>query len=138
MPLNLAAAGVELAAFIVNTTIGVVGFREPAKNRFNLDPNPEDFGQSLATYGLGHGFYIVWPIFGPSSLGDTVGLVGDQLLTPTTYLASDWRIAVSVIKTINGTSLNIGRYEAVKEAALDPYDSIRDGYIQYRNEKVKK
>ncbi len=101
-------------------------------------PNQRISGNLWQRMDSEHGFYTIWPIIGSSSLGDTVGLVGDLILSPTTYLASDGRIATRVIKTINGTSLNISQYRDLKEAALDPYDSVRDIYIQYRNEKVKK
>jgi phospholipid-binding lipoprotein MlaA len=81
----------------------------------------------------------VWPFLGPSSLRDTVGLAGGYLLHPVTYVESPW-YASSVIKaydTVNETSFRIGDYEALKEAAIDPYVAIRDAYIQNRKKKVE-
>ncbi|RMG67106.1 MAG: VacJ family lipoprotein, partial [Nitrospirae bacterium] len=70
---KLKGAGNELLRFAVNTTLGVYGFDDVAKREFNLNPYEEDLGQSLGHYGIGNGFYIVWPVLGPSTLRDTVG-----------------------------------------------------------------
>jgi len=103
-----------------------------------LNPPPEDVGQALGAWGIDHGIYLVWPFFGPSSLRDTVGLVGGYFLHPVTYV--DPRSASSGIKaydTVNETSFRIGNYEALKEAAIDPYIAIRDAYIQNREKQVE-
>jgi len=68
--------GVTLARFAINSTIGLLGFWDPA-TRFGLNRYPEDFGQTLGRYGVGNGPYIVLPLFGPSNLRDTTGLVFD-------------------------------------------------------------
>jgi phospholipid-binding lipoprotein MlaA len=93
----------------------------------------------LGTYGLGQGFFITWPLFGPSTLRDTVGLVGDGFLTPATYL-SPWYAGAGtrVYDRVNDTSLKVGDYESLKEAAIDPYVAIRDAYVQYRLKKVNR
>ncbi len=98
----------------------------------------EDFGQTLGSYGVGQGFYIVWPFLGPSSPRDTVGMIGDYFSYPISYL-DPWYVwtAVRGYQAINDTSLQIGDYEAIKEAAIDPYLSVRNAYIQYRQKKVE-
>ena len=68
--------GITLARFVVNTTIGIVGLWDPATH-WGMERQPEDFGQTLGHYGVGHGPYIILPIFGPSNLRDTTGLVTD-------------------------------------------------------------
>ena len=84
---NFAGAARELGRFVVNTLAGIGGFLDPASdNSINLPKQDEDFGQTLGVYGLGQGFYINWPIFGPSSPRDTVGMIGDLFLHPFTYL----------------------------------------------------
>jgi len=132
-------SGIETARFIINSTLGVAGFGDPAKNEFGLNARDEDLGQTLGVYGAGEGIYICWPIFGPSNIRDTVGLVGDAFLNPLTYLGmADTEAGLSAQggKMVNNTSLTIGDYEDFKEAAIDPYISLRDAYRQYRRKKI--
>ena len=137
---NFRGAVEELGRFTINTIWGVGGFLDPASSKdINLSKQDEDFGQTLGAYGIGQGFYINWPIFGPSSPRDTVGLVGDAFLTPSTYL-SPWYAGAGarVYDRVNDTSLKVGDYESLKEAAIDPYVAIRDAYVQYRLKKVNR
>lgn len=130
-------AGRELARFTINTTVGLAGLFDTAKNDWKIAASEEDTGQTLGAYGLGHGAYLVLPFFGPSSLRDAVGLGGDTLLHPLWYLV-DFRTGVEIRagKAVNDTSLQIGEYEDIKAAAIDPYLAVRDGYIQYRAGQV--
>ena len=133
-------SGVELARFAINSTLGVAGLGDPAKTEFGLSPKDEDLGQTLGVYGAGEGFYICWPILGPSSLRDTVGLVGDSFLNPISYLmASDFPAGAGAYggRQVNASSLTLGEYEQFKAAAFDPYLAVRDAYRQYRRNKVK-
>jgi phospholipid-binding lipoprotein MlaA len=129
----------ELARFMFNTTIGIAGFGNPAKNYPHVNPKEEeDLGQAFGKWGIGEGFYVVWPFFGPSTLRDSFGLVGERFLNPVTYVEPTRdSLAITATKVVNRTSLSLGDYEAFKEAALDPYASMRDGYIQDRRKKVK-
>jgi phospholipid-binding lipoprotein MlaA len=133
------AAASEFSRFVVNTTAGCLGFGNPA------DQNPdivvstgEDLGQTFGKYGIGNGFYIVWPILGPSTLRDSVGLVGDFFLNPLSYVEySETWVAVKSFDLVNQTSFHIGEYEALKNSALDPYVALRNSYLQYREKKIK-
>jgi len=132
-----AAAG-ELGRFVLNTTVGMFGFANPAKEHPALNPPDEDLGQSFGRWGIGNGFYVVWPFLGPSTLRDSVGLVGDAFLDPVRYVEPmEASIAITAGDTVNETSFKIGDYEALKEAAIDPYLSIRDAYVQHRKKKVE-
>ncbi len=132
------SAGTELHRFLVNTTSGVLGFGDPARDRLGLKPAEEDLGQTLAVYGLGDGFYLVWPLLGPSTLRDSVGFAGDQFLNPTRYVEPvEASIGISASKTVNEGSFHIGEYEAFKSAAVDPYVAMREAYIQYRNKQIQ-
>jgi phospholipid-binding lipoprotein MlaA len=132
------AGGTELTRFLVNSTVGVLGFGDPARKYLNLDISDEDLGQTLGVYGIGNGFYLVWPFLGPSTLRDSVGMVGDRFLNPITYVKPvEASVAIWSYDKINETSLHIGDYESIKEAAIEPYEAFRDAYIQYRNNKVK-
>ncbi|HOD35351.1 MAG TPA: VacJ family lipoprotein [Syntrophales bacterium] len=139
LQLNPMGALTELFRFWVNTTIGVAGFFDPASSEeINLQAQDEDFGQTLGFYGVGQGFYIVWPVLGPSSPRDTLGRVGDYFTYPISYL-DPWYVwtAVRGYEAINDTSLRIGDYEALKDAAIDPYVAMRDFYVQYRQKRVE-
>ncbi len=132
-------AATELFRFMLNSTIGLAGLFDPAGGEeIGLLRQDEDFGQTLGSYGVGQGFYIVWPFLGPSSPRDTLGMIGDYFSYPISYL-DPWYawLAVRGYQAVNDTSLQIGDYEAIKEAALDPYISIRNAYIQYRQKKVE-
>jgi len=132
------SAGTELHRFAVNTTAGVLGFGDPARSELGLEPAKEDLGQTLAIYGLGNGFYIVWPLFGPSTVRDSVGMVGDQFLNPTRYVKpTEVSIGISAVKITNENSFHIGEYEALKSAAIEPYVAMREAYIQYRDRQIQ-
>ena len=135
-------AGKELARLVINSTIGVGGLRDCAGECFGIKGRNADFGQTLGKYGVGFGFYLVWPVLGPSSPRDTVGFVGDWLLRPATYLSSNFFDPVSmglyVHESVNTTSFHLGDYEALKAAAIDPYVAIRDAYVQHRTEVLKR
>jgi phospholipid-binding lipoprotein MlaA len=134
---KLKAGGTELTRFAVNTTVGILGFGDPAQKHFHLDISDEDLGQTLGTYGIGNGFYLVWPVFGPSTLRDSLGMIGDRFLNPISYVKPvEASVAIWSYDKINDTSLHIGDYEAIKEAAIEPYEAFRDAYIQYRRNKV--
>ena len=136
---NFHGAAQEFGRFIINTFLGIGGFLDPASEKgIDLLKQDGDFGQTLGVYGLGQGFYINWPILGPSSPRDTVGFVGDVFLHPFTYLTTwDVSLEARAYEKVNDTSLTIGDYESLKEAAIDPYVALRDAYVQYRLNKVK-
>jgi len=79
-------ANTEFKRFMVNSTVGILGFADPATEKMGLEATREDLGQTLATYGFGNGFYIVWPVFGPSTLRDSIGRAGDILTNPLVYV----------------------------------------------------
>ncbi|MFZ5907474.1 MAG: MlaA family lipoprotein [Nitrospirota bacterium] len=137
LQLRIKDAGNELVRFAYNSTAGVLGLADAAKADFNIVRRDEDVGQALGSYGIGHGFYIVWPFIGPSSLRETVGWTGDFFLDPVTYVNPlEASFGIRAYDRVNETSLRIGDYEDLKEAAIDPYVSIRNAYIQYRQKKV--
>ena len=132
------AASAELSRFLINSTVGVLGFGNPAKRWPELNPSEEDLGQTLGSYGIGNGFYIVWPFLGPSTLRDSIGMVGDWFLDPVSYVEStETYVGVWTFENVNETSFRIGDYESLKEAAIDPYVAFRNAYIQYRKKKVE-
>ncbi|MFO7963746.1 MAG: VacJ family lipoprotein [Desulfobacterales bacterium] len=129
----------EFFAFFINSTIGVLGFMDPAQKYPGLDPPEEDMGQTLGTYGIGNGIYLVWPLIGPSTLRDSFGFAADRMfLNPIGYIESTpIRIGLTAENAINATSLRIGDYESLKEASLQPYQAFKNAYIQYRKSRVQ-
>jgi phospholipid-binding lipoprotein MlaA len=133
-------AATEVGRFVVNTTAGCLGFMDVADAHCGWQARDEDFGQTLGRYGVGYGFYLTLPVFGPSNPRDTVGLVVDTFLDPLTYLLQDLpaRICVRAGSQINGTSLRLGEYEKTKEAALNHYVFLRESYTQHRSEQIRR
>lgn len=139
---NLSGTGREVGRFAVNSTIGLLGLFDPADAWLDLKPQKEDFGQTLGKYGAGHGFYLVLPVLGPSSLRDSIGLVGDYFVDPITSpyyfkLKELEQYGLKATDKINYLSLDRDTYEGIVKEALDPYLTIRSGYAQYRDNLVK-
>ena len=128
----------ELLDFIVNTFVGAGGLVDMTQAVPELKKYDEDLGQTFGAWGLGPGFFLNWPILGPSSLRDSFGMAGDMFLDPTFYISQfKYAAAVKGYKTVNDTSLVIGEYEDLKESALDPYVALRNAYHQYRMSKIE-
>lgn len=141
------AAEGEFGRFVVNSGAGMLGLFDLVKDKPQFNPPEEDFGQTLGYFGIGNGFFIVWPLLGPSTLRDTVGTIGDWALNPIQFMqlvnvdageltSSSTNLIATGVRVVNDTSFRIGDYEALKNAALDPYEAFRDAYIQYRNSKI--
>lgn len=140
---KLKRVGIETARFAVNTTIGLLGFFDPADGWCHLKPYEEDFGQTLGHYGVGDGFPLLLPLSGPSNLRDTVGIIPDIFFYPINLLYQSSNIinpiflGTFILETVNKTSLRIGVYESFKKEALDPYTLMRDAYKQNRDARIK-
>jgi len=136
---NFRGAGIELSRFMVNSTLGLGGLFDPSSRGLNLPMQDEDLGQTLGVYRMGHGVFLTLPVLGPYTVRSLLGWVGDTYLDPVTWYVDPllWRWGVKGYKKFNEVSLTLGDYEALKEAAIDPYVAIRNAYVQYRNTKVK-
>jgi Surface lipoprotein len=136
---DFSGAASEFGRFGINTIWGIGGLLDPSSNKeLDLQKQDTDLGQTLGVYGVGHGFYIVWPVLGPSSPRDSVDIAGDYFLYPVSYVYPWYAgIGARAYEIVNSTSLKIGDYESLKGAAIDPYVAVRDAYIQYRLKKVK-
>ena len=135
---NVRCAGIEVSRFMVNSTLGVGGLWDPAKG-LNLPFQDEDIGQTFGVWRVGPGFFINAPILGPYTLRSLAGWIADGFLDPITWYVSPlWaRWAVKGYKKFNNVSLTLGDYEALKEAAIDPYVAIRNAYVQFRETLVR-
>jgi phospholipid-binding lipoprotein MlaA len=132
-------AGYEVGRFLTNSILGLGGFINVAEKHLNMKAYDEDLGQTLGAYGLGNGFYINWPVLGPSTFRDTIGDVGDYFLDPVYHADLDtiYDISIRGYEKVNDTSLVIGDYEDLKKSAIDPYIAFRDAYFQYRRNKTE-
>jgi phospholipid-binding lipoprotein MlaA len=126
--------------FLVNSTIGVFGLIDVAQN-IGLDQKEEDFGQTLATWGVGDGFYIVLPLFGPSNLRDTTGMVMTMMTDPINAYAvtqgEAWAIPVrTAANAIDQRSQIIDEVNALRDNSVDYYAAVRSSYYQNRKAAI--
>ena len=137
LQLKFSQSLVELSRLVINTTIGVAGFYDPAKNWWDLRKQEEDLGQVLGHYGVGNGFYLVLPVLGPSTLRDGVALVPQYYTDPLYWtLHRDGQLVAKGIDVVNAISLDKDTYESIVAEQLDPYLFIRDAYLQRRAAQV--
>ena len=132
---NVRGSASDVARFTLNSTVGIIGFGDFARDVFGLQSSNEDLGQTLAHYGAGGGFYINWPFLGPSNLRDSLGMLGDGYLHPFILLDVDRDVTTGLrtFDVVNSTALTLGDYELFVGSALDPYATVKDAYQQYRN-----
>lgn len=131
----------ELYRLIVNSTVGLGGLFDPAASLAGVDKvDDEDFGQTLGFYGAGHGFYLVLPVLGPSSLRDGAGTLVDTFADPIRYvdMATLEYFGVKSFKVVNSLSLDRDTYEGIVRDSLDPYLFVRAAYAQRRAAQVGK
>ena len=126
--------------FLVNSTIGVFGLIDVADN-IGLEQKEEDFGQTLATWGVGDGFYIVLPLFGPSNLRDTAGMVLTMVTDPINAYATSqgeaWAIPMrTAANAIDQRSQIIDEVNALRDNSVDYYAAVRSSYYQNRKAAI--
>ena len=140
LQLKFKNAGEETLRFVTNTTVGVLGFWDPAKEWFGLEAHDEDFGQTLGYWGVGPGPHVVLPFFGPSNIRDAFSMYPDTYyLDPKTVYVEgiENQVGVFVFENVNEASLRIGEYESLKKDAFDLYLFLRDGYEQMRIKEIE-
>ncbi|MEE4253646.1 MAG: VacJ family lipoprotein [Desulfuromusa sp.] len=132
--------GTETYRFVINSTFGVVGLFDPADSVAGVKKTVEDFGQTLGHYGFGHGFYLVLPIVGPSSLRDATGVFVDSYADPLRYshLETTENLGIKILDAENRLSLDRETYEGIVRDSIDPYLFIRAAYVQRRLAQVGK
>jgi phospholipid-binding lipoprotein MlaA len=124
---------VAVARLQINLFLGGLGFYDLA-NDFGLPPQNEDFGQTFGVWGIAPGPYLVLPVLGPSSPRDTVGLVGDFAADFYQYfiVVPGVTTGVYAINVVNQRARLLDTVERIKEASLDYYVAVRNGYVQRR------
>jgi phospholipid-binding lipoprotein MlaA len=137
LQLKLKQFGSDTLRFVVNTTAGIGGVFDPATH-IGLAAHDEDFGQTLGTWGVGPGWYLMLPLLGPSTNRDLVGAVGDWHTNPLTYVNEDdeeWAWGAGVLQAVHQRANLLG-FDSVLEQQLDPYVFVRSVYLQNRLGKV--
>lgn len=125
----------------INTTIGIVGFADVA-SKLGLERHDEDFGQTLAVYGMGEGFYLVLPIFGPSSPRDAIGkFVIDPYLDPLgLWLGNTDRqnieYTLAGAEGLDEYAGIVDELNQVKKTSVDYYAAVRSLYRQKRKTEI--
>jgi len=149
-------AGIELSRFLINSTLGVGGLFDPAKIMFELETPQEDLGQTLGTYGVGPGPFLMIPFLGPFTLRDGIGFIGDSFLDPFNWLVLPFieiadaprlvqhdstialaRLGMVAGETVNLRALNLEKFQGVEEGTLDLYGAIRNAYLQQRRKAIQ-
>ena len=126
--------------FLVNSTIGIFGLIDVADD-LGLEQKEEDFGQTLATWGVGDGFYVVLPLFGPSNLRDTSGMLMTMMTDPINAYAANqgqsWAIPLrTATNAIDQRSKIIDEVNALRDNSLDYYAAVRSSYYQNRKAAI--
>ena len=121
---------------MVNTTIGLGGVLDPA-SEMRLERRREDFGQTLGYWGVPAGPYFVLPLFGPSTVRDTVALPVDIYGHPLSHVNDvPVRNSLGATQIVNTRASVLGAVELLESAALDPYSFQRDAYLQKRRNDI--
>ena len=145
---NIKQLGHSTGSFIVNTSIGILGFFNPAE-KIGLKPYKEDVGQTLGSYGVGPGCYFVLPILGPTTARDSVGLIADSFIDPFAHVTLREKELFNVsgneldfyslkgIGAVDFRSDNITNFDSLEKNSIDLYSSLKSVYLQDRERKVK-
>lgn len=129
-------AASDVGRIAINTTIGVLGVLDLA-TEVGLEKHDEDFGQTLGSWGISDGPYLMLPILGPSNLRDAFGRIADYKTDPITYVdPSRDRNLLWTARLINHRAELLDTSKILETAALDPYEFLRDAYLQRRRNLV--
>jgi phospholipid-binding lipoprotein MlaA len=126
----------DTGRFLVNTTLGFGGIFDPA-TLAGLPSHDEDFGQTLAHWGVPAGPYLMVPVLGPRSLRHLAGDIPDAFLAPFNYYDnSSVRTKARIVHLIDDRASLLPVDEQVREA-FDPYLFVRDAYTQNREYLIR-
>ena len=145
---NVKQAGHSTGSFLINSTVGILGVLNPAE-KLGLKPHKEDVGQTLGTYGVGPGCYLVLPILGPSTARDSFGLIADTFVDPFAHVTIrenelfgisgndiDY-FSVAGVTAVDFRADNDQNFESLEKNSLDLYSSLKSVYLQNRENKIR-
>lgn len=135
---KLPDAGATFGRFVINSTVGIAGIFDPASS-MGVQRTKEDFGQTLGTWGVESGPFLVLPVIGPTNPRDLTGMGGDMALNPLNYpeFKNDDAIRLG-IAALGGINAREGAIEVVEELRnqVDPYTTVRRLYGRTRAEDI--
>ena len=145
---NLDGAGDAFGSFLINSTLGVLGFADVASG-LGLEDTKEDLSQTLGVYGVQNGCYFVLPVLGPTTVRDSFAMVGDTFLDP--FATMTWRqkevfnrtgkkreyLGVKSADVIDFRGDNEKNIKSLKENSIDLYSSTKSIYLQNKERKIK-
>ena len=144
---NFNQLGHSVGSFAINSTIGILGFFNPAE-KIGLKPHKEDVGQTLGSYGIGSGCYFVLPILGPTNVRDSFGLLADTFVDPFAHITirekellgtSGTSLDYYTVKTTSAIDFrgdNIVNFESLEKNSIDLYSSVKSIYLQNRENQI--
>lgn len=129
-------AAQDLGRFVWNSTAGLFGLIDVA-TPMGLRKNNEDFGQTLATWGVGDGAYLVLPFLGPSNVRDTFGLAGDWYVDPLINIEErDTRWGLVIVRAVDKRASLLEATRIMEKSGIDPYVFMRNAYFQLRENQI--
>ena len=140
-------AGESTASFLINSTVGILGFANPAA-KMGLKNQQEDVGQTLGAYGFKGGCYFVLPILGPTTIRDSLGMVADTIVDPFAQITLREKELASISGnkidyfSVQGASAvdfradNMTNLNSLEKNSIDMYAAIKSLYLQNRAKKI--
>ena len=128
---DIRSSGKSIARVLINSTVGVLGLFDAADNLVDVERNKTTFGDTLASYGVGYGTYVVLPLLGPSDLRDTASLTFNYFAHPLNYINDD-EVATQLLLA-DGVQAQIpilAQYPNVLADVENPYEFVRNLYMQ--------
>ena len=137
---ELSRAGKSMWRLVINSTVGLGGFWDPA-SKIGIAGHGEDFGQTLAVWGVGEGPYLVLPFFGPSNPRDAAGLAVDAAIDPTNQIAFKqhiwWSAGREYFTLLDLKGQTYQTIQGIQRSSVDYYSSLRSLYRQLRNDQIR-
>lgn len=142
LQLKFGKAGETLGRFVVNSTVGIGGLADVAKNKaVNLPHRSNGFGNTLGFYGVKPGPYIFLPIVGPTTLRDFLGGQADAAVLPASvgkpFTRVEYQVPRTVLRGLNERAESDGDLKALFDSAVDPYATLRSVYLQNRAAEIQ-
>jgi len=149
---DFSGAGNTIGRFAINTTAGILGIFDPAAHFFGLkEKGKEDFGQTMGVWGIDSGCYFVLPILGPTTVRDSVGLVGNVFLDPVYQITHNTEIDAGMgnqnyaehnyyyyrgTGAVDFRAKNIESFDSLEKNSIDLYASVKSLYLQNRKQRI--
>jgi phospholipid-binding lipoprotein MlaA len=137
---EIGRASVTTARFGINSTFGLGGLFDPARS-LGLQHHSEDFGQTLAVYGVGGAPYLMAPLLGPTNPRDGIGTIVDQAFDPLTYFhereVTYAKAGLFVVNVVSQREAVMDTFDEIERTSIDFYAQTRSIYYQTREHEIK-